>query len=138
MYVAGGLCIALSGVALGLTLASSEIFYDSPVDDIFEWGQLPIGGMIGAFGALLTAGLLSGLLSCGATQRQISKALYPVLVIGIELSLIGLAIDIHYLTITGIGTVEYALKHGDYHDNYHYENLLHYLRITLGISGENI
>jgi hypothetical protein len=137
LYVAGGLCIVLAGVALGLTLAFDEIFYHYDCD-VFDEDQYPIGGLLAGFAALLTAGMISGLLSCGATQRQISKVLYPVLVIGIELCFIGLAIDIHYLTLTGIGTVEYALKDNAYDEDDAYnknENLLHYLRVALGISG---
>ena len=60
-----------------------------------------------------------------------------MLVIGIELCFIGLAIDIHYLALTGIETIEYTLKPDN--DRYPYnkdENLLHYVRITLGIAGD--
>ena len=44
----------------------------------------------------------------------------------------------HYLTLTGIGIVEYALKDNTYDEDDAYnknENLLHYLRVALGISG---
>jgi len=37
----------------------------------------------------------------------IYKVIYPVLVIGIELCLIGLFVDINYLTMVAIGTVEF-------------------------------
>ena len=128
----------MSGVALGLSLAADAIFGYSyngnGADDIFGRynSQLPIGGLITAVGALLTAGMISGLLSCGATERQMSKFLYPVLVLSLELALIGLAIDLHFLVLTSFGTVQYSLQSNiDDID----QSLLHYAKVTIGITG---
>ena len=85
----GGLAIVGSGVGLGRTLAVDQVFPDRWRDTfpILYENQLPIGGLISGFGALITAGIISGLLSCGANKGLISSILYPVLVFNIELGL---------------------------------------------------